>query len=276
MIEKILLPDEFIIKKQYELKSKIEEIMLGSDDDILQFFSDYIAWNGVFGGAVAELSSKWHNAIYLTKLSENEISGMRVHAHQIASHIFAAAEDEYSDKNCEIETFRLTHKDIAWYFYSRIMEFYGINKRKEVSKFINPIILETLKAYGYGNDFKLSSLIEFLGFHLGSEKIASFEFDYLMLELQRSRPKLFDYLCNKKMVEGIRAIDWLAFHATVEEEHFQLAIKSAELAELMVVRYNIMSKNQFEILLKRGFNNFSQLQTNLFNSYTNKKNLIKL
>lgn len=270
MIEQTLMSEDFLNNKKKSLSTKIQDIMSKSDAHILQFFSDYIAWNGVFGGAVAGLTSKWHNAQYLAlKMSKKEISGIKKYSHRIASEIFAAAEDEYSDENCKIPGLRISHKDMAWFFLTNMMEFYGEDKRAEVSLHTETYIYRTLHGYGVTatDGYSLEDLIEFVGFHIGSEKIASFEFDYLTSELEASRPDLFDYLSSKVLVEGITAIDWLRFHGTVEEEHFQSALNAADLIKQMVLTHDLMTEDKYNSLLIKGFNKFSNLQDSVFKHY---------
>ena len=270
--EKILTED-FIEAKKVMLKEKIESIMSKSDDEVIQFFSDYIAWNGVFGGAVASLAGKWHNAIYLTDMSEDEERGMNRYAHRVASEIFAAAEDEYNDENNINPNVRITHKDMAWNFFQGIMQYYGVSKRPKPSNDIKVHILNTLHGYGVSNRLQLlRTLIYNLGFHIGSEKIASYEFDFLTAELQKSRPDLFKFLMNRDMFygledNGIVSLDWLRVHGSVEEEHFQHAINAASWAEQMVLEHDIMTSDEFNSLLLNGFNSFSDLQEQVFEKY---------
>lgn len=273
MIKETLLTEDFLEKKKASLKSKIENLMSKSDEEVIQFFSDYIAWNGVFGGAVASLAGKWHNAIYLTEMSEDETNGMKRYAHRVASEIFAAAEDEYSDENNTNPNVRIAHKDMAWDFFQGIMKFYGIDKRPTVSESIRINILDTLHGYGVSNRQQfIKTLIFNLGFHIGSEKIASYEFDYLTAELEKTRPDLFKYLGDRDMFyglepNGIKSLDWLRVHGTVEEEHFQHAINAAKWAEQMVLENEIMNRDMFNKLLLNGFQSFSDIQEEVFKKY---------
>jgi hypothetical protein len=273
MIQETLLTEDFIEVKKNTLKSKIESIMALSDEEVIQFFSDYIAWNGIFGGAVTSLAGKWHNAVHLTDMSEDETNGMNKYAHRIASEIFAAAEDEYNDENNTNRYHRITHKDMAWDFFQGIMEFYGITKRPRPSNDIKVHILNTLHGYGVSNRLQLlKTLIYNLGFHVGSEKIASFEFDFLTSELEKSRPELFKFLSDRNMFygledNGIKSIDWLKVHGSVEEEHFQHAINAAKLVETMILEHEIMSRDEFNSLLLNGIKSFSNLQEAVFKKY---------
>lgn len=268
MIQDTILTDEFLETKKESLESKIKNLMSMSDDEVIQFFSDYIAWNGVFGGAVASLAGKWHNAIHLTPMNEDATRGMNRYAHRIASEIFAAAEDEYSDENSTNPYQRVTHKDMAWAFYTSLMKYYGLTERPQPSREVKKYIEDTLYGYGVSNRLQLlETLIYNLGFHIGSEKIASYEFDFLTSELKNSRPDLYNFLANIEAFDGISALDWLKVHGTVEEEHFQHAIDAAKLAKEMVLSEGIMPESKFNQLLLNGFLTFSELQERVFEKY---------
>jgi hypothetical protein len=273
MIQETLLTKDFIEVKKSTLKSKIENLMSKSDDEVIQFFSDYIAWNGVFGGAVASLAGKWHNAVHLTDMSEDETTGLNKFAHRIASEIFAAAEDEFNDENNTNPYHRIAHKEMAWDFFQGIMEYYNIKNRPKPSSNVKDHIQSTLRGYGVSNRLQLlKTLIYNLGFHIGSEKIASFEFDFLTAELKKTRPELFKFLSNRNMFygledNGIKSIDWLKVHGTVEEEHFQHAITAARWAEQMVIEHDIMSRDEFNSRLVKGLMSFSYTQEAVFEKY---------
>lgn len=271
MLEKNILSDEFITIKKKELEKIITRIVKSDDTTFLNFFSDYIKWNGIFGGAVAGLSAKWHNAEFLSKeLSMKEIIQIRKYSHRIASNIFAAAEDEYSDENCKIEGLRLTHKDMAWAFFSSMMNYFEVDKRPDVPLRVESIIFKTLRGYGVlGEKYSLKDLIEYVGFHIGSEKIASLEFDILTEKIKEFRPELYSYLSNIEIIKssGIKAIDWLKFHGTVEEEHFQYGIKSIYLIKEMVLNNSLITEEDLFNYIKIGINNFSNIQYDFFKKY---------
>lgn len=269
--EDFLLTDEFINNKKTLLNKNIKGIINGKE--MITFFSDYIAWNGIFGGAVSSLSGKWHNAMYSGTLNEQIISAMQKYSHKVASQIFAAAEEEYNhEPNLNI---RVTHKDMAWHFFTSLMNFYSIDKRPKLSDTVSGSIYNTLLGYGvkYYNNVSLKILIQNLGFHIASEKIASFEFDFLYNELKESKPDLFNWLDGEILYSSIgkstniTALEWLKCHGTVEEDHFQHALNAAEIARTMVLENGLMSDEQFLSNISHGFNMFSDLQDSFFNKY---------
>lgn len=271
IIEKAILNEEFLTQKKTEIKNSVDAILAKSDDEVMDFFSDYIAWNGVFGGCVAKLAGDWHLAAYTRQPDRLKPLFNKV-GHKIASNIFASAEDEFADENCQTDE-RIAHKDMAWFFLNKLFEFYGRDiKTRRVTKHAESAIRSTMNGYWSNSASKSYELMsEALGFHLGSEKIASFEFDYLYKGLVETRPELIEFLKEQLLVPGITAADWLFVHGSVEEDHYQYAVTSAAFIYDFIEGNDkcLVTTKDLIYDLKMGFEDFSRLQTRYFDYYVN-------
>ncbi len=236
-----------------------------SKRDIVEFFSNYVAWNSIFAGCVTNLVSRFHlwpdigddeefelNEEYLLNIS-NSIKTKR--SHIIAGHIFAAATDEYNDPSIDA---RVTHKDMAWHFLTSLYELTGKDiKERRVSAYTGVVNKAVLKGYGVNAPINFHNLVRNLGFHIGSEHLASFEFEALNEAMQKHHPELYKQLEDRVLDNGVTGIDWLKVHGALEIEHFNNSIKGVEILVESFKRYKDIPLK----IINDGYYEFEFLQS---------------
>jgi len=271
-IKKILLSDELISTKRAELTKDITIILSGDENQVLDFFSNYTYWNGIFAGLVVNLSSRFHLGLELGiyGVDSPEEDFFQTRGHKVAGLIFAAAEDEYADENCQEEDIRIEHKSMAWFMMNKLYEFYekDISKRR-VSPIMNDVLNDTKFGYGLQGETDFLNLVRQLGFHIGSEKVASYEFGILADKMKEYKPALTAWMENQNLVNGINAFSWIEVHGPVEDAHANYALDAAQ---IIIDYIGTRDKDlQVQVIeeLKTGFNSFSNHQDNFFKKYIN-------
>jgi len=272
-IEKKILTSEFIKKKKISIKEDVDSIFVGGKEDMINFFSHYVYWNGVFAGCVTNLASNFHLFVNKPGFSgktpppEDIMTFFKQKGHKVAGLIFAAAEDEYADDSAVVSDLRVCHKDMAWHFLKELYTYYNKDiKKRKIEFFAEEINNAIMRGYRVDRGALCSDLYRGLGFHIGSEKIASFEFDYLTKKMNKEYPELVKFLKNKELVPGINAFSWLEVHSSVEEEHFGYALEAANI----IIDYfdkKDLQRNPFQFI-KEGFVEFSNLQNIFFDHYS--------
>jgi len=269
-VKDLLLGEDFVSAKRTSLDKGIDRILSGDQDQILDFFSNYIHWNGVFAGCVVNLASRFHlglnYGIYEPGTTEDIF--FKTMGHKVAGLIFAAAEDEYADENCKDEDQRIEHKTMAWFTLNKMYEFYDadISSRK-LHPMMNSVLTEVRMSYGVQQESEFLDLVRQLGFHIGSEKVASYEFGILADKMKETHPALTAWMEAQEMTEGINAFSWVEVHGPVEDAHANYAIDAAQ----MIVDY--VGSRDYELCelvmreLKAGFKDFSDHQDFFFNNY---------
>ena len=271
-VKKLLLEKDFIPIKNERLKNYIENILTEDTDKVLDFFSNYIHWNGIFAGLVSNLSSRFHLSLDLASYGDGSIEEkfLKSNAHKVAGLIFAAAEDEYADENCKEEDRRVEHKTMAWFTLNKMYEFYGKNiSDRKISKHMDWTMSFTKKGYGLGESSDLMSLVNHLGFHIGSEKLASYEFGILADKMKQELPALTTWLENQELCKGVNAFSWVEVHGPVEDAHANYALDAAQ---IIVDEIGKKDKDlQIRVLseLSSGFLNFASIQEVTFFELSN-------
>lgn len=271
-IKNILLDKEFINAKRVDLEKDIATILSGGEEQMFDFFSNYTYWNAIFSGCVINLASRFHLGLDcgLYDADSPEEDFFQTLGHRVAGLIFAAAEDEYADENCQEEDVRIEHKTMAWFMMNKMYEFYNrdISTRK-VNPMMDSILTDTKIGYGFKQESKFLNLVRQLGFHIGSEKIASFEFSILADKMKELKPALTVWMENQEMVKGINSFSWIEVHGPVEDAHANYAIDAAQMiVDYIGTRDKELQRKVIEEL-KSGFNDFSNHQNEFFKKYIN-------
>lgn len=272
-VKSFLLEREVVEKTKESLEKSIDDILTGDTDQILEFFSNYIHWNGIFAGLVTNLSSRFHLGVELSKYGEGSIEEkfLKENAHKVSGLIFAAAEDEYADENCEEENRRIEHKTMAWFTLNKIYDFYGKNiYDRKVSDHMDWTMRFTKMGYGLGEASDLFSLVRNLGFHIGSEKLASYEFGILSDKMKQKQSSLTAWLEHQELCKGINAFSWVEVHGPVEDAHANYALDAAQIIVDEIGKKDKELQSMVLQELYSGFTNFAGVQRitffNLMNS----------
>lgn len=269
-IEKILLNTELVSSKKLEIEKDILKIISKDESQLLDFVSNYIHWNGLFAGCVINLASRFHLGIDFGLYEPNspEEDFFQTRGHRVAGLIFAAAEDEYSDEHCEIEGVRIEHKTMAWFTLNKMYEFFNLDiTKRKIHPLMNDIASRTKSGYGLQGDSEFLDLARQLGFHIGSEKIASYEFEIITDKMSQLYPELVFDLKSKILVKGINAFSWFEFHGSVEDAHANYALDAAQILVDYTGSRDLDLQKSVIKEIEIGFNNFSQLQDDFFKNY---------
>ncbi|MGC4038381.1 MAG: hypothetical protein QM764_20625 [Chitinophagaceae bacterium] len=157
---------------------------VNSPQAALTFFSRYIAFNSVFAGGVARLAGAVHvsQSIFMGQgLSMNR--NIYSKSSEIASNIFAAAEDEFNAMKQQI---RVTHRDMAGFFLEATVDFFNSSDLyiPQVDTRLESLLDEVMTGYCITGIPADAALLEGIGFHIASEELADQEFitirDYLL------------------------------------------------------------------------------------------------
>ena len=232
------------------LKKSIEkqiDASLPNLDSYLQFFSDYVEFNYVFAGCVASLSGKFHISPSIERCPV-----LHNTSHFVAQNIFEAAIDEYKG---------ITHKEMSLFLMDNINKFFNVSSCEPTDS-LKGILSDVTKGYGVDRGEVSGSLFDELavnlGFHIASEKLASYEFSYLDTKTYAEHKDLHEYLNS---AARRKPWSWVEIHGEVEEEHADFAFKASDLI-LHELRGNARIK--FLDNVKKGFNKFVEVQTNFF------------
>jgi len=276
-IKNILITDELVKNKRKELEIDISKILSGDENQVLDFFSNYIYWNGIFAGLVTNLSSKFHLGLDFFDYEKNSIERgfFQSVGHKVAGLIFAAAEDEYADESSK-EDIRIEHKTMAWFMMNKMYQFYGRDiSERTIDDLMSSITSVTKRGYGLNQDSDFLSLVRYLGFHIGSEKIASYEFGIIASKMKELHPDLTNWMKNQELINGINAFSWIEVHGPVEDAHANYALDAAQMIIDHVGNKNLEFQQKVIDELENGFNLFSNLQDSFFKEYIFLKNYKK-
>lgn len=263
-----------------DLKSELEDIaasdgsapllrsvmnQIRSTDHLVSFLHRYSVFNGDFAGGVAGLAGAFHIRRDLFRDPNSKMSDCSDRAADIASHIYFAAEDEYSDRNNP--NIRITHRRLGQLLLEHTLRYFRISADEFRNNF--PINLETkdvlrrvVSGYCLERKNNEAGLFRGLGFHLGSELLADREFNIIDEHLAHNFSELVQYLKNTSVADDTNAYTWIELHTHVEEEHFLHAARAAE----MSMEYYAGERNSDEVkaLILEGFSEFSHIQKQFF------------
>lgn len=243
-----------------------EALSNSSSKSIAPLLVRYISFNRLFGAGVSSLSSQLAVREDIFR-DDRETAVSKDRSMDVASQVFAAGIDEFGDTSFEN---RPTHRILAQATMKAVLGYYGYSKRQteklEGSLDTKRIDKSVLQGYGAGSDTE-EGLFRAMGFHIGSEFLADREFNILDTYLQTKYQDLVKYLENAKVkVSGrkIPAYHWIKIHTSVEEDHFEHALKAVNMA----LRYyeGNRSKTDVRKQIMAGISSFGSMQEGFMKS----------
>ena len=268
--KKFLLDENFISKKKNELEGQVDAILAGKDEQLLDFFSNYTFWNGIFAGCVINLASRFHLGLEFGKyeVDSPQEDFFQTRGHRVAGLIFAAAEDEYADGNCQVENMRVEHKSIAWFMIRKMYEFHNVDvNSRRLQPWMDEIIARTKVGYGVQSSSEFLDLAKQLGFHIASEKLASYEFGILADKIKVKKPEFVKWLEEQELVKGINAFSWIEIHGPVEDIHANYALDAAQmLVDYIGTRDKVLQAEVIRSMVE-GFHELSNIQGDFLERY---------
>ncbi|MEK6829517.1 MAG: hypothetical protein AABY15_05315 [Nanoarchaeota archaeon] len=269
-VKKFLLDENFISKKKAELEGQVDSILAGKDEQLLDFFSNYTFWNGIFAGCVINLASRFHLGLEFGKyeVDSPQEDFFQTRGHRVAGLIFAAAEDEYADGNCQVENMRVEHKSIAWFMIRKMYEFHNVDvNSRRLQPWMDEIIARTKVGYGVQSSSEFLDLAKQLGFHVASEKLASYEFGILADKIKVKKPEFVKWLEEQELVKGINAFSWIEIHGPVEDIHANYALDAAQmLVDYIGTRDKVLQAEVIRSMVE-GFHELSNIQGDFLERY---------
>ena len=230
------LSDEIgVITRAFDHKAYLREVLerIERTDQLVRFLHRYTLYNGNFAGGVALLAGRFHIRQDLFREEAEPIGACADRSARVASLIFFAAEDEYSDRG---DHTRITHRDLGQAVLRATVDHFGI--APEIFDETYPLNATTERALetvleGYCATVVPSDddLFRGLGFHIASETSADEEFIAITSYLREAQPGLVDHLSDATTHLGQATYRWLDLHTYVEVEHHQHAVEAAEVAE---------------------------------------------
>ncbi len=242
----------------------------GSLPGAVKFVARYAGWNGVFGSAVAGLSSKigrsrslFHEEGFPRPLSDRSVL--------LASWFFDAARDEFDDHDTP---YRDTHRCLAQATLAGMIEhavengFPELGSRDRLEQTLaEPAWLEALRdrvavGYGHGTPDDRPAIFEAIGFHLGSELLADREFTTIDAQLRERHAALVESLMSRTVTLAGQAhpcYQWIRIHSAhgggAEEEHFAWALRGVDTA----FRYSPAGEHELlEAKVREGYLKFAK------------------
>lgn len=253
------------LSRAKNLQASFREIE--NSEQLILFLTRYISFNSVFAGGVSRLAGAIHNS--QDKFSSKKFgANMNIYSKssEIASYVFAAAEDEY---NARRRNERITHREMARFFLDSVKEFYAEENFKvlNIDTHLQKHINEALKGYCANGNVTTKKIFNGIGFHIASEELADQEFIELDKFLSVTFPKLVSFLKEKKHNFGLSAYYWVKSHCTVEKEHHDFALKALDIA---ITNYSgNHSEKEIENFAINGFLQFCNLQDKLIEHSVN-------
>jgi hypothetical protein len=233
-------------------------------EQLLRILSRFVQFNSIFGSGVANLAAEFGSKQNLFRDSKEEIVVFADRSVEVAADIFFAAIDEFG---ATAKKAGRTHRTLAQATVKGAGEFFGCSEG-ELNALSSPNrgTLEAIQRVrdGYGLDRRLTErdLFQGLGFHLGSERLADEEFRLLDRFLVTKYQALVDYLRNTEVTMNHLRCNpylWIDIHLTVEADHFEAGLESANRA----FQYYVGNAGQSQIKrwIIEGFTTFSAVQT---------------
>lgn len=232
------------------------------------FMDLYTQFNAPFAGGVALLAAQIHRQYNKLRVGDMEL------ADQIASYVFAAAEDEYRAPDGR----RITHRQLARFTSKFLLTTYQpslLTNRsyQEYSRHLRNNWTDSVYS-GYDPTSRNSqistvlSTLQSIGFHIGSEFAADLEFNAIVSYLSTNYPQVLEQLKNHKhpQYKGVTAYTWLDIHTHVEAEHSELALQAYMLANQAVIQHLGHERNYVQNFVYKGIDDFILFQREAFQS----------
>ncbi len=244
----------------FHFKSRLEESTLQT---ITPIIIKYVYFNRLFGAGVANLAAQIARQTDLFN-DEEELSELCTdRSMEVASAFFAAAIDEFGDRSLPRHP---THRILAQAVVKGLMTYSGLDSPSLKSQLGYSCAIDQKVCQGYAAKDE-SQLFTSMGFHLGSELLADKEFRILDEVLRQQYPKLVHYL-EDSIVQisgmGIPAYRWIGIHTRVEIDHFDYAVRGANLA---LRHYSgTHTKNEARENIVEGIRDFAAFQEEFMKS----------
>jgi hypothetical protein len=208
---------------------------IASNDDLLRLLNSYIFFNSVFGSGVANLAGEIGSRQDLFRDGDEPIAIAADRSVEVAADIFFAAIDEFGDRGV---SGRGTHRSLAQATLKAAGIFLGydaaeLNRIASASCATLSALDQVRNGYGVNQTVAEPKLFRALGFHMGSELLADEEFNILDTFLRSEHETLVAHLQSTKAIISDReypAYRWIEIHTTVEADHFNAAVASANRA----------------------------------------------
>jgi hypothetical protein len=243
-----------------------EDLLAGIEDraELVWALANYIQFNSVFGSGVANLAGEIASRQDLFRDTDEEVDLVADRSVEVAAPVFFAAIDEFGG---QAKGQRGNHRGLAQATLKAIASYFNIspatlNKTAEADENTLSAIKKVRDGYGLNQALDEPKLFRAIGFHIGSEVLADEEFNVLDGFLRAYYPELVEYL--KKARVSISGTDnpayaWIQIHTSVEADHFQAALTSANLA------LHYYAGHQTQTCIKNwildGFREFATVQT---------------
>ena len=231
---------------------------------LINLMAQYMQFNSVFGAGVANLVGEIARRQDTFRKQDESIALTADRSCDVAATIFFAAIDEFGRKK--------THRSMAQDTLRESIKFFNI--AADQVKQLNPAAETKIAMQSVADGYCLnrattdSDLFFGIGFHMSSELLADQEFNMLNSYLRQKHSLLVDHL------ERTKAYSWIAVHTTVEADHFDAALESANYA----LSFYTGDKTKAHAWILKGFKNFVEVQAQFMQSllgvplqYTNRE-----
>jgi hypothetical protein len=242
-----------------------------NSDDLLRLLAGYIHFNSSFGSGVANLAGEIGACRDLFRDPDEAIQMLADRSVDVAAKVFYAAIDEFGDAG---SAHRSTHRCLAQATFKASAEFFGydpgqINQLVRINEATAEALRKVCDGYGINQALDERQVFQGIGFHLASETLADEEFCILDTVLRSNHPELVEYLENAHAMIGgtpVEAYRWVRIHMTVEAEHRDAALASADLA----VRYYAGAQTQDCVRrwIVEGIQRFAAIQAEFMEGLT--------
>lgn len=236
---------------------------LRTHEDLLRILGRYVHFNAPFGAGVAHLASQVAVRQDLFGDETESVPMISDRSYDIAAQIFAAAVEEFCGSSPEHNQ---SHRRLAQDALRAAGKHFGY-KGAALSKIVEPnretdMAMQRAKSgYGIGQNMDEETLLQGIGFHIGSEQLAGEEFRIFDTFLREEHADLVRYMESvDPEVSNVQTYIWFKLHTTVEDEHADHAFQAANLALRYYRGHQDVGAVKERII--DGFINFADVQTN--------------
>lgn len=242
---------------------------VSTNEQLIRVLARYIHFNSPFGGGVANLAGEIATRPELFRDPDEEVEQFADRSSKIAADIFYAAIDEFGDSTSPK---RATHRTLAQATLKGVATYLGFDA-EHLNQILRPdeslleIGARVRNGYCLNQSIDEPKLLHSIGYHAGSEVLADEEFNILDRYLQTNHPALVEYLTHTRVnMNGaeLPAYIWVSVHCSVEADHFECAIRSANSA----LRYYAGQEKRETVKQQiiEGFQEFASVQSEFMQS----------
>jgi len=276
------VPDEFAERtREMVARSDLEHVLashsgnsifeqalgrITNGEQLLRTLSDYIYFNSIFGSGVANLAGEIGARQNLFRDADEPAALIADRSVEVAAPFFFAAIDEFGGAG-----HRSTHRTLAQATLKGAGCFLGyeganLNRLAEPNLRTLTAMDKVRAGYAINQQVGEQELFRAIGFHIGSEVLADEEFNLLDGFLRAEYADLVEHLMRVRVsINGVEvsSYHWIQIHTTVEADHFDAALKGANLA----LRYYVGAESPVRIKqwILDGFTEFAATQTAFMN-----------